>query len=158
MNGRFLKPFIQEIDTASITPECVEQQLLSMQLGYISHCFIVKGLADDYDIFFKANFDEFSEETIEKAEVHALKHIANPEYLTGEIMKTMSREVQQCTQAMLMINNKREELEAQQDKAAVMKRNISWLKDLQKKMEDEKAASASSTMAKINGGVKGAQG
>ena len=138
MNEKFLAPKVNEIDQEVISLDCVKEQLKSMQLGYIAHCFIVRGLSEDFEIFNKANFEDVDEKTKEKAEEHALKHLEDPNYLSGEVMKTIPNDVQQCVQAMLMMNNKRSELESQAEKTVVMKRNIIWLKELIKKMEDKK--------------------
>ena len=124
MKEQFTKPKTNKIDHEAITIECVEQQLKSMQLGYISHCFIVKGLEDDFDKFFDLNFKDVKDELIEKATVHAEKHIKNPEYLNSAVLKSIPSEVQGVVQSLLMINQKRAEIESNAEKAEVMKRNI----------------------------------
>lgn len=155
MNKSFIKPELSVIDNDSITIECVDQQLKSMQLGYISHCFIVKGLEDDYDLFYKANFDKFPPDVMEKAEIHALKHLENLDHLKGELLKTLPADVQQCIQGLIMIKQKGDEIVANSSKAEVMKRNISWLKELKTNMANGEtmqttSPSATPTPAKVD--------
>ena len=136
MDAQFTKPKTNAIDHDSITLECVEQQLKSMQLGYISHCFIVKGLEDDFDVFYEANFKDVTDEIMAKAEPHALKHLETLDHLQGETLKNIPADIQQCIQGLLMIKEKRAEIEANSSKAETMKRNISWLKDLYQDIKD----------------------
>jgi len=149
MNSKFSKPKTNEIDVDSITLECVDQQITSMQLGYISHCFIVKGMEDDFDLFYKANFDEHSEEVIAAAEVHALKHLEDPNYLTGDVLKNIPKNVNQCIQGLIMIKNKNDEIASNSSKAEVMKRNVAWLKELKVKMVTDKKENTDSTAGDV---------
>jgi len=145
MNEKFLKPNVSEIDLDAISLECTQEQLKSMQLGYIAHSFVLKDMAREYDRFHKQNFEGTDEKDIAEAEKHALRQIRNPEYYQGETMKSIPANIAQIFQRLLMIKQKGDELQAKEAEVEIAKQNITWLKELVFSLKQKERESISST-------------
>ncbi len=150
-NKEFTKPDVSEIDHASINLDCVDEQLKSMQMGYIAHAFILRDMSNEFDRFYDLNFEGYDLATLTVAEKHAMAQTNDPEYYKSKAMKGAPEKILECFQRLMMIANKRKELEGKEAEVSVAKKNIAWLKELQAKMKVEQAENTSSTVEDSKG-------
>jgi len=131
MNEKFTKlEDLTEIKLNLVDLETAKTQLKSMKIGYIKTAFVLKDMEQEYNRLHELNLKDYDAEVIEKAEAHALKQIDHPDYYNGEVMKTVSKDVAQCFQALLMLKNKKEEIEAHRSEMEIVEKNIKWLRKL----------------------------
>lgn len=131
MDNKFTKlDDLTEIKLNLVDLETAKTQLKSMKIGYIKTAFVLKDMEQEYNRLHELNLKEYDAEILDKAEAHALKQIENPNYYSGEVMKTVSKEVAQCFQALLMLKNKKEEIEAHRSEMEIVEKNIKWLRKL----------------------------
>jgi len=138
MNEKFSKlESLTEIKLNLVDIETAKTQLKSMKIGYIKLSFILKDLEKEFNRIYDDNLGEYNQEVLDKAEAHALKQIDNPNYYSGEVMKTVAKDVAQCFQAMLMLKGKKDELDGRRAEVEVVEKNIKWLRRLIKDLVKE---------------------
>jgi hypothetical protein len=131
MDNKFTKlEDLTEIKLNLVDLETAKTQLKSMKIGYIKTAFVLKDMEQEYNRLHELNLKDYDAEVLDRAEVHALKQIENPNYYSGEVMKTVSKEIAQCFQALLMLKNKKEEIEAHRSEMEIVEKNIKWLRKL----------------------------
>lgn len=131
MNKQFSKlEDFTEVNLNLIDEEAAKTQLKSMKLGYIQHIFVLKDMEKEYNRFHEMNLKKYTPATLEQAETHALKQISDPNYYNGEAMKKTPTDVAQAFQAMLMLRNKKEEIDAKRSDLDIVTKNIKWLTEL----------------------------
>lgn len=136
MDSKFAKlESLTEINLDLIDAVTVETQLKSMKLGYVNLGFVLKDMEQEFNRLFDLNLKDYDEDTIAKAEVHALKQLENPEYYSGQVMKTVPHDVARCFQAILMLKNKKDEIEIKQSEKEIVEKNIGWLSELLTKLK-----------------------
>ena len=130
-----------KIDLSLVNLETVEQQLKSMKLAYISSSFILKGMEQDFDNWYEKNIEDtnYSDESLKKAEDLALKQLDDPNFYQGEAMKQTPPDIAQFFQALLMLKQRKDEVNAKRDELGVVARNITWLRELLNELGDDNA-------------------
>ena len=133
MDNKFTKlEDLTEIKLNLVDLETAKTQLKSMKIGYIKTAFVLKDMEQEYNRLHDLNLKDkdYDAEVLDKAEAHALRQIENPNYYSGEVMKTVSKEIAQCFQALLMLKQKKEEIEAHRSEMEIVEKNIKWLRKL----------------------------
>jgi len=124
---------LTEIKLNLVDLETAKTQLKSMKIGYIKTAFVLKDMEQEYNRLYDENLSGYDEKIIAEAEGHALKQVADPNYYGGEVMKNVAKNnknIAQCFQALLMLKNKKEEIEAHRSEMEIVEKNIKWLRKL----------------------------
>lgn len=121
---------LTEIKLDLVDVETAKTQLKSMKIGYIQLSFILKDMESEYNRMHELNLKEYDEKTLDKAQVHALKQIEDPNYYNGGVMKTVDVKTAQAFQSMLMLRNRKEEIEGKRSELEIVEKNIGWLTEL----------------------------
>jgi len=141
MDNKFSKlENLTEIKLDLIDLETAETQLKSMKIGYIKHSFVLKDMESEFNRLHDLNLKDYDDEIKNMAEGHALKQLENPDYYNGAVMKTVDKKTAQCFQAVLMLKNKKDEIDGRRGEIEIVEKNIKWIVELIKDLSkaDEK--------------------